>query len=1128
MTIIETPIKRPDVEATLAGLKDFQRNTVELVHSRFFDRSDPTRRFLVADEVGLGKTLVARGVTARLVDELWNDVDRIDVVYICSNAAIASQNIRKLQIEGGTGFTRATRLTLLPRTIHDLQKRKLNFISLTPGTSFSRHSATGTSEERALLYLMLREAWDLGDRMAPINVFCHQRNRDGFIGDIRQIESDSEIDSQLKEGFLENVARTSLREHFESTRDFFQRRQWDRAPEEGRRAQHRLIDQLRRVLAKSCVDALEPDLVILDEFQRFQHLLEVDESGHPTSDAGELAHQLFGYKDELTGEHARTLLLSATPYTAFGVDSEDPDSSHHKSFTETVSFLLDDRGKVDELQRLFRDQRDLMLGQASARTGEEPAGDEIREILLKVMCRTERLGATTNRDGMLGQIDHEDQDLEAEDILGYLAVQDIGRNLNVADLIEFWKSSPYLLNMMDGYKFNRVLSDCIELGEADEFSDSLRDGSPGVLDRGTIERLEKIDPGNARLRELWREIEEAGASRLLWLNPSMPYYRPSGPFAHPGADRFTKRLVFSNWMVVPKAISSVLSYLVEQELFEAGGRGSHSYSDQARTAGSLKTLFRNQRVSPPFALVYPSRELASAGDPLRFVTGPDGQMDSTEISRRLADELKDRLAGLETGSHAAGPVDQAWYWAAPILLDFEADDEGTRQFIQAMSNHDPAFRGDEEPDEGDGTDTQWARCLKAAEELLDDNSGLGAQPDDLPEVMARLALGGFGNNAFRALARNSTPGPRQSSMGNRIGGLRIGLAIRALFNLPHATHLLRSLRTGNLGSGDALWRECLEYCISGNLQATLDEFAHLALEQLGVGSEEDEGSVTEAIADQMTEAIGLRTTTASAGFFDVDGNGNIESQSKNLRTRFAIPFIKGQSDDRNEVERVEHVRAAFNSPFWPFMLTSTSVGQEGLDFHLYCHAIVHWNLPSNPVDLEQREGRVHRYKNHAVRRNLASTFGETVLRNSQHSFEADVWEELFKLGVENRPENQTELWPFWIFTPDGQASGSEPSLIERHVMAMSLSRDEARLGSLLRSLVLYRSVLGQPRQEDLVKALEKTHIKDLEAFSERTRIDLSPPAKVARTQPAAGGLEIVQPSRTSTSSDNSGQTDRIV
>ncbi|MEA3275971.1 MAG: helicase-related protein [Pseudomonadota bacterium] len=63
----------------------------------------------------------------------------------------------------------------------------------------------------------------------------------------------------------------------------------------------------------------------------------------------------------------------------------------------------------------------------------------------------------------------------------------------------------------------------------------------------------------------------------------------------------------------------------------------------------------------------------------------------------------------------------------------------------------------------------------------------------------------------------------------------------------------------------------------------------------------------------------------------------------------------------------DSVRAAFNSPFRPFVLTSTSIGQEGLDFHPWCHRLVHWNLPGNPVDLEQREGRIHRYKGHAAR-----------------------------------------------------------------------------------------------------------------------------------------------------------------
>ena len=57
-----------------------------------------------------------------------------------------------------------------------------------------------------------------------------------------------------------------------------------------------------------------------------------------------------------------------------------------------------------------------------------------------------------------------------------------------------------------------------------------------------------------------------------------------------------------------------------------------------------------------------------------------------------------------------------------------------------------------------------------------------------------------------------------------------------------------------------------------------------------------------------------------------------------------------------EIVRSKGVRLAFGLPFHPFVLVSTSIGQEGLDFHQWCHSVLHWNLPSNPVDLEQREG----------------------------------------------------------------------------------------------------------------------------------------------------------------------------
>jgi superfamily II DNA/RNA helicase len=153
------------------------------------------------------------------------------------------------------------------------------------------------------------------------------------------------------------------------------------------------------------------------------------------------------------------------------------------------------------------------------------------------------------------------------------------------------------------------------------------------------------------------------------------------------------------------------------------------------------------------------------------------------------------------------------------------------------------------------------------------------------------------------------------------------------------------------------------------------------------------------------------------------------------------------------------VRAAFNSPFWPFVLVSTSVGQEGLDFHHYCHAITHWNLPSNPVDLEQREGRIHRYKGHAVRKNVAAAFATEALSHR----DSDAWETAFELGRTGRSVQENDLVPYWLFPGNAK--------IERHVPALPFSREVERLNSLRRALAIYRMVFGQSRQEDLIAYL---------------------------------------------------------
>lgn len=50
----------------------------------------------------------------------------------------------------------------------------------------------------------------------------------------------------------------------------------------------------------------------------------------------------------------------------------------------------------------------------------------------------------------------------------------------------------------------------------------------------------------------------------------------------------------------------------------------------------------------------------------------------------------------------------------------------------------------------------------------------------------------------------------------------------------------------------------------------------------------------------------------------------------------------------------------FNSPFYPNVLVTTSVLQEGVNLHMQCHQIHHYGLAGSPGDNEQRVGRLDR------------------------------------------------------------------------------------------------------------------------------------------------------------------------
>jgi len=145
----------------LARLCDFQRDTARYAYRRLFgDGKQSTNRFLVADEVGLGKTLVARGVIAQIIEHLQRSGDRrIDIVYVASNAAIAAQNLRRLAPTNVPIDHHTDRLSLLPYRMGSLGSRDVNLVALTPRTSMDLRSSGGTFQERAAAFAALRTIW---------------------------------------------------------------------------------------------------------------------------------------------------------------------------------------------------------------------------------------------------------------------------------------------------------------------------------------------------------------------------------------------------------------------------------------------------------------------------------------------------------------------------------------------------------------------------------------------------------------------------------------------------------------------------------------------------------------------------------------------------------------------------------------------------------------------------------------------------------------------------------------------------------------------------------------------------------------------------------------------------------
>lgn len=1083
-------MRRPDCDAVLKDLKDFQRATVEYVFRRLYLDDDCTRRFLVADEVGLGKTLVARGVIAKAIDHLWDKVPRIDIIYICSNSNICRQNISKLNITDNKECLRPLRISLLPSEIRNLKGRKVNLISLTPGTSFDVASGTGIGDERALLYWMLKDAWSpILDGEAPKRVFCGGMKLMNFKRLIREYPKYN-IDPELKSGFL-----SLLQAHIDEEMDKSGTNLRDRIKElsqvlskpglsatrkrEIEKASGRCVSELRGLLVRSCLKALEPDLIILDEFQRFKHLM-YGEDGEDES-ARELAKELFSYADE--NSEARVLLLSATPYKMYTTSSEVVMEDHYKDFLKTLDFLVQDQGTVRDCEGIIKEFRTELFHVGDGDTARlVELKKELEDRLRKVMARTERLAVSNDRNGMLIEVSDGSAKLDPNDLIAYCSLQKMADHLDSRDSLEYWKSSPYPLNFMDKYELKNAFERECDENEPEIFR-LLSEAYGLVLPWKDIEAYREIDPGNARLRSLLSGTVEVGAWKLLWIPPSLPYYNLGDPYSDQALKKFTKRLVFSSWRMVPRMVASLTSYEAERKitkLYDPSIKNTHESRKKLRPLLRFARSERDKRLTgmPVLGIIYPSITLARACDPLRMASQPLPSI--KEVVKKARIEIERCLLPLTASSPNYGLEDEDWYWAAPILLDMYYYRGSVSKLLRGKGLAS-VWAGEEvyEDEEIDEEPSLWKEHVQKIIALVDGEIRLGKPPNDLSIVLAKMAIAEPGTTCLRALSR-ATGGLWEPLDEIWMSAAKMARPFIRLFNLPTSVALQRGLAMGSSNEALPYWQQVLEYCLNGGLQAVLDEYVHFLKESEGLFGL-DRIKSAERISEVVAEALSLRAASIEIDEIGFDrGAETVSRKGRRMRTNFAVMLSDEKSEDGRSVNRISQIRSAFNSPFWPFVLTSTSIGQEGLDFHPYCHAIIHWNLPSNPVDLEQREGRVHRYKGHAIRKNLAAKYGLSEIGQDDH----DPWEVLFKAGVRDRNEEVGDLVPYWIYPLEDGAR------IERYIPALPLSRDRARLQELQKALAIYRMVFGQPRQDDLVAFL----INQIKIESmDKLKIDLSPP-----------------------------------
>lgn len=1068
------------LNGVLAGLKDFQKATVDQTMNKY-QLAAHSHRILVADEVGLGKTIVAKGVIAQLLKRHVgaNTTKSMRVIYICSNLALADENRQKLALFNGedakrwvkpSTFGRLVELALKPKHSEINDEHVIEVCTLTPSTSFTLTAGAGNYWERAILAVLLSQTTNLTGFVKPIRELfkTNQITREGrWKEELSYLEQNFDTDplvvSELESRLTMPCESRVLNERFASLQEaaLFLVNCWIEDSGETDETSHLFYHfrvEIRRLVARCCAGSLQADLFILDEFQRFQSL--TDQSSD--SEESLIARQVFNDKGETKKEKSKVLLLSATPFKAMTtINDEDDESSHHEQLHKLLDFLShNDVDFVSQYEMSRNLLHDDMLTLSSGSSDFESISDtnarSVEKLLREYIARTERSQISKGFE----QLIHSNElccgsDFSVEEVQGYRAIEALNAVLpkgrGGVSLIEFAKSAPWAVSFLNGYAFKELYHRNINNPDVRKLLRKSRSSeqTQAWLSQSDVQNyklnVEQSAP-NAKIKALSKVIFEGSPENLLWSPPCKPYYQFDGVFK--GNESFTKTLLFSSWALVPKALSCLWSYEAERRVIKGKGKRPQYHSDKN---SSPLLRFEGKSTLNVWHLLYPCKSLAD-------VSYLGESLD--EVLAQQTTLIQSKLSGLKQ-YESDDKTNSDWYVLAPMLLDIQAGKrehfENWLEVIESRLNTE-------------GRINHFAKIKQYFEGS--EPYSLGKMPDDLAKVLAYSSLANPATCAMRTIQALWSEGISEFDLVSY--SVQFAELTTRLFNHEYAIPIVKRNVKHTLLSGQTAspaWYKVLVYCAHGNYQSMLDEYCHLLATS---------GSDVHAATSKLKHAMGIRSSSEQVHFWENRTKAK-DKCSSSMRCHFAVPLGNQKLNDDSGLKRVVSVRDAFNSPFRPFVLSSTSIGQEGLDFHWYCRRVVHWNLPNNPIDIEQREGRVNRYKSLVVRQRIAESYNPDIRNNT------DVWGQLFEQAANGDTNKTSDLEPYW-YTPKGKAQ------IERIVPTYPMSKEVAKYAEVKKILVLYRLAFGQPRQQELLESFTACNIES-EGFNrvkDSLIIDLAP------------------------------------